>query len=424
MARDTLQRLRGAMKAASPLGGLVDDETDLELCIVAPAHPWLVGWLDAALGLTPGDAVMITLPGGPQRDAGGSLDPGVVRAVAAACFRHGCREVLLLALPSAMSPQDSAALVEAFRSRGVDRDAIPSADLRGYLGLLDDPQGWLPRAAGELRSAAVIPDDVRVHAAILDPRTGKLHLLDVGEAPDPARERTPDPLGLGGRGPVSLAEASLPPHQQRPELIAAHERAIEPPRHVANPKDFDPGSIELAPEILSESVSGALLGTPLEESGAVWADSLRPAEVPAPRPAARAPAPRPPPAQKRQSPAPRPPPAPRRSPSPQKRIDLEAHVVEVGGHRMSSEVAHALRVVRQFYLTNFDDRERAQMLSAATEALDAGLGVEVGLKVIIQPVIRLGPVRYQVLNELLAVKGALGQLPAAVASLLLRAVLA
>jgi hypothetical protein len=95
----------------------------------------------------------------------------------------------------------------------------------------------------------------------------------------------------------------------------------------------------------------------------------------------------------------------------------------VGGRTIGAELVENLRTLRAFYAEHFDRDQRQKMVKGLSDAITAGLGVEIGLRVIIQPVIRLGSVRYQVLNELLSMKETLNGMPPDVVLALTRAVL-
>lgn len=133
----------------------------------------LVEFLEEAMGLGRGDAMVI-------KNAGNTLvDPqgGVVRSLLVAIYALGCDEVIVIGhTDCGMAQIDDARFEESMYARGVPREAVAALKpgLREWLGAFHDPVGNVERVVRLLRANSLIPLDVPVHGVIFNPHTGVL----------------------------------------------------------------------------------------------------------------------------------------------------------------------------------------------------------------------------------------------------------
>jgi carbonic anhydrase len=149
----------------------------------------LVEFLEEAMGLGRGDAMVI-------KNAGNTLvDPqgGVVRSLLVAIYALGCDEVLVIGhTDCGMAQINDARFEEKMYARGVPREAVAALKpgLREWLGAFHDPVGNVERVVRLLRQNPLIPSDVPVHGLIFNPHTGVL---------EPRVNGYPDLAALGAR---------------------------------------------------------------------------------------------------------------------------------------------------------------------------------------------------------------------------------
>ena len=145
----------------------------------------LVEFLEPAMGIQRGDAMVI-------KNAGNTLlDPqgGVVRSLVVAIFALGCGEVCVVGhRDCGMAQVDGAALRAAMLARGVPAEALAalSPTLHDWLGAFRDPEGNVRRVVDELRRpsrrsmihrGAALP-----HAGSGCKRPNQCHIQRIGHA--------------------------------------------------------------------------------------------------------------------------------------------------------------------------------------------------------------------------------------------------
>ena len=141
----------------------------------------LVEFLEEAMGLKRGDAMVIKNAGNTLIDPGG----GVIRSLLIAVFILGCEEVFVIGhLDCGMSQIDEAELERRMIARGVPPSAIASLHpgLEEWVGAFHDPRANVIRVTDMIRQTPLIPADVPVHGLLFDPNRGHLELLDRGPA--------------------------------------------------------------------------------------------------------------------------------------------------------------------------------------------------------------------------------------------------
>jgi len=155
----------------------------IELAVIACYDPRLDDLLLPALGLEAGDAFLF-------RTAGAFLPPGSVsmRSLAMAVYFFGVQRVLVMGHTSCrMASFDASAFIDAFRKRGVTREAFGTDDLRAWAGAIPDPQRGVLTTVANLRAAAFLPGDLEISGAVLDDNSGELEVVVRPGASEPAR---------------------------------------------------------------------------------------------------------------------------------------------------------------------------------------------------------------------------------------------
>jgi carbonic anhydrase len=141
----------------------------------------LVEFLEPAMGIRRGDAMVIKNAGTAVLDPNG----GVIRSLAVAIYALGCEELFVIGhLDCGMAELDVERVERDMRSRGVPADAIRALkpDLGEWFGGFRDVYANVRRVTRSLRDNPLIPDDVPVHGLMFDPATGSLEPLEAGYA--------------------------------------------------------------------------------------------------------------------------------------------------------------------------------------------------------------------------------------------------
>jgi carbonic anhydrase len=139
----------------------------------------LVEFLEEAMGLKRGEAMVIKNAGNTLIDPAG----GVIRSLVVAVFVFGCEEVFVVGhLDCGMSQIDEPALERTMVERGVPAEAIASLQpsLKEWVGSFYDPRANVARVVQSIRQTPLIPTDVLIHGMLFDPHTGHLELIDSG----------------------------------------------------------------------------------------------------------------------------------------------------------------------------------------------------------------------------------------------------
>ncbi len=174
----------------------------IPLAVVACYDPRLDPLLRPAVGLAEGEGFMI-------RTAGALIAPDskALNSLAVAVYLFDVKNVLIVGHSSCrMASFDSAAFAEAFRRRGVSREAFGDESLRQWVGAFASPREGVLASAAAIAGAVFLPDDLAITGAILDDSTGA---LDVVLKPgDPIPGRALERYGTGSGQPAGSDRSS------------------------------------------------------------------------------------------------------------------------------------------------------------------------------------------------------------------------
>jgi len=197
--------------------------SQIDLAVITCYDPRLDDLLRPALRLEEGKAFLIRTAGAYVAVGG---DP--LRSLALAVYLFGVRQVAVVGHAGCrMAAFDTAAFIDAFRRRGVPREAFGPADLRAWAGALPDPRRGVLASVSAIRATPFLPRDLSVCGLLLDESSGALEMT---QAPDQA---------------VPEGAAFLPPPAgPEPEPAAKPGRAAPPPPPAASgaarPTDASP----------------------------------------------------------------------------------------------------------------------------------------------------------------------------------------
>lgn len=188
--------------------GPLADDGGVGVAVVSCYDPRLDSMLTDALGLAPGQAVLLRTAGARVPPSG---DP--LRSLALACFRYGIRDILVVGHSTCrMAAFDASDFIDRFRGRAVPRSAFGDDDLRAWVGATTDPRSGVLASVAAIRAAPFVPKDVVVAGGVLDESTGLLEIVhrDEVSAPVPAAagpvpEAAPPHLAASPRDPALAA---------------------------------------------------------------------------------------------------------------------------------------------------------------------------------------------------------------------------
>jgi len=133
----------------------------------------------------------------------------------------GVTEVIVVGHTSCrMAAFDSSAFIDAFRRRGVPREAFGSEDLRAWAGAIPDPRRGIQMSVASILAAPFLPRDLAVGGLLLDDASGTLEVVfSPGESPAvlaaPVTPSAPAPVFPGVSAPdvpaPTASAAPLPP---------------------------------------------------------------------------------------------------------------------------------------------------------------------------------------------------------------------
>lgn len=141
----------------------------------------LVDFLEPAMGIRRGDAMVIKNAGTAVLDPNG----GIIRSLAVAIYALGCEELFVIGhLDCGMADLDVDQVERDMLSRGVPVETIRALkpDLDEWFGGFRDVYANVRRVTGLLGDNPLIPRDVPVHGLMFDPATGRLEALEAGYA--------------------------------------------------------------------------------------------------------------------------------------------------------------------------------------------------------------------------------------------------
>lgn len=147
----------------------------------------LVEFLEPAMGIRRGDAMVIKNAGSAVLDPNG----GVIRSLLIAIYALGCEELFVIGhLDCGMAELDVEQVEREMRRRGVPEESLQGLqpDLTEWFGGFRDVYANVLRVSQLLRANPLIPNDVPVHGLMFDPTTGSLESLDSGYAETTSNE--------------------------------------------------------------------------------------------------------------------------------------------------------------------------------------------------------------------------------------------
>ncbi len=150
-------------------GQRLDDKPRRGIAVITCMDCRLTGFLEGALGLGRGDAVVL-------RNAGNVVsDSDVVRSLAVAVYAQGVREVAVIGhRDCGMAKLSPADVLTAMSQVGVARGAVPGGDPRQWLKAFASPEQNVREAVAALRRSPLLPRDLAVYGLLVDEVTGRV----------------------------------------------------------------------------------------------------------------------------------------------------------------------------------------------------------------------------------------------------------
>ncbi len=214
---EILQRNRAF--SASPGTHEAAGESAPKVLVVACHDPRLDGFLLAALGLGPGQAVALRAGGALVRPGGDLL-----RSIALATLDFDIRDVLVVGHSTCrMASFATDCFIDSFRRRGVAREAFGPQDLREWAGAVHDPRQNVQASVKAICETPFLPRDLSVSGLLLDDATGALSVVvepakPVGVAAGPVEVGARSPAEPGPAAETEAAEATAQPRPPDPIL--------------------------------------------------------------------------------------------------------------------------------------------------------------------------------------------------------------
>ncbi|HUK81966.1 MAG TPA: carbonic anhydrase [Verrucomicrobiae bacterium] len=214
----------------------------LPLAVLTCIDPRLNKFFPGALGLTEEQLIWL-------RNAGNVITnplSSTVRSIAISVYLKSAKEIAVIGHTDCkMAKMSMAELLDRLKEWGIDRNALPMANLHEFFGLFTSEKANVMKAVGCLRVSPIIPPRIPVHGLIIDTNTGRLewtvngyeapHLsVDITAAAEEALGGVLPPQVAGYvAGPLrSLAEHLAPLSVQQPETIppkTVEARVEKPP---------------------------------------------------------------------------------------------------------------------------------------------------------------------------------------------------
>ncbi len=152
----------------------------------------LVDFLESAMGLSRGDAAVI-------KNAGIYVTDDVLRSLAVIMFSFDVKELLVIGHNDCTAASIKAYdFTESMKKQGVSRDAIPSGDLRGWLGAASGERERVRESVQAFRRSPLIPREVIIHGLLVNIDNGSLEMVVRGSEKDSSK--------------VSVTSAPAKPH--------------------------------------------------------------------------------------------------------------------------------------------------------------------------------------------------------------------
>ena len=204
----------------------------IPLAVVACYDPRLDELIWKALGLSPGDAFLFRTAGAFVQSEG-----TVAKSLGLAVFLFGVREIVVIGHSSCrMAAFDTASFIDAFRKRGVAREAFGNEDLRSWAGAIPDPRRGVATSVANILAAPFLPKDLSVAGLVLDDATGALDVVarpGKGPAAEPraaeaATVPTPAPGPVPTPGPgATEPDTSRPARDPLLDAVRAFVETIQ-----------------------------------------------------------------------------------------------------------------------------------------------------------------------------------------------------
>lgn len=358
------------------------------VCVVTCDDASLTGRIEAALGIGPGEAVVIRLPGG---GTGLPLE-AVQKSVAKAVYLDDCDEVVLLSHGNcSLSSVTANQVIDALATWDVPRHKVPF-DVRDLVAASREPKAALRELADSLRRAEFLPAELLVHLCHLEEDGWSVQVVEHGQ--NNQLKRAEDPAAhISGyqQGPAAMPEPTIA-STQVPEVAILDAKPIE----VVLPQQ----TIQVQLAAPEAAPIDALPAEPPRKSN--HSRNAQEARVAAQQQQSAANH------LKRQVKKGQPPPP-------------------LGGRRnevavLNPEVAAAADKLRLFMVAELKKNERKQLADELKFAYDRSASGEELAKILLKPVLGLGTARYKVIDEMILVKEALGAMESAQAHMISRSI--
>jgi carbonic anhydrase len=142
--------------------------------VIADSGPGLGGMLERALGLKPGQAVVIQLNGA----WGGREGQELMRSVVHGLHVHGCSEIVVVACDVSALSIERERLRETRQRLSIASDSADGEQLSEMARGPSNPRAGMLDTVRLLRNSRLVPSDVPVHGCQLERSTGLLKVLD------------------------------------------------------------------------------------------------------------------------------------------------------------------------------------------------------------------------------------------------------
>ncbi|EGO62175.1 beta-class carbonic anhydrase [Acetonema longum] len=150
-----------------------------QIALITCMDTRLVGFLEEALGIQRGDAVIIKLAGAV---AGNSLD-AALRSLMLAIYELDVKEIIVVGHHDCGALQTSPhRLKDSMRLQGIEANWIEQFEhsILSWLDDLTEVESEVLKLVGALRQNPLIPSTVRIHGLLIDPVRGEAALLHSG----------------------------------------------------------------------------------------------------------------------------------------------------------------------------------------------------------------------------------------------------
>jgi carbonic anhydrase len=208
----------------------------IQALFVACYDPRLDPLLRPALGIVPEKSILLRTAGALVRPDG---DP--LRSITLGVHLFGVTDVYVVGHAACrMAAFSSPAFIDAFRARGVPREAFGAQDLREWTGAFNDPKLAIEASVRTLASAPTLPSDLVAGGLLLDETNGALEVI---VQPTPLATLR-SAAGAAAASPLA-ASAAAP----EPAKSVAQGLPSEPPAAPEHPPAEDAVPPDLAREV-------------------------------------------------------------------------------------------------------------------------------------------------------------------------------